>query len=194
METPAGDGGGVLLDLASHHIDSLRWLLQDDIVSVESRVESRSTEGDEAWLRLSLRKSGAEVSGFYSFRAGRADTLEFLGERGTLRIDRFRSSPSLRLARRFGYGVRSACLLPGPGATSWRLARLLKPSWEPSYRRALGGFADLCRGGSPGNLASLDDGLRSLEVILAAEESARRGEAVHLPHRSADQPPCASFS
>ncbi|HEV2047276.1 MAG TPA: Gfo/Idh/MocA family oxidoreductase [Chthoniobacterales bacterium] len=169
-------GGGVLLDLASHHLDLLRWFLGDEVERIEARVTSDVTEQDSAWLWLSMR-SGAEASGFFSFRAGRADTLEFIGEHGTLRLDRHRCVLSLRRGRRFGYGVRRSFVLPSAGAVAWRLARLTRPSWESSYRRALAAFVQMCRGG-PRRLASLSDGLRNLEIILAAEESARTGAVV----------------
>ena len=169
-------GGGVLLDLASHHVDLLRWFLGDEVASVEARVRSDASEQDSAWLRFSMR-GGVEVSSFFSGRAGRTDTLEFLGERGTLRVDRFRCTMSLRLERRFGYGVRTALVLPSPEAVAWQLARLVRPSWESSYRHALGAFTDSCRG-MPSRLAMIADGQRSLEVILAAEQSASTGTAV----------------
>lgn len=171
-------GGGVLLDLASHHIDLLRWFLQDEVASVEAHVRSDAHEQDSAWLRLSMR-GGAEVSSFFSDRAGRTDTLEFIGERGALRVDRFRCTVSLRLERRFGYGVRTALVLPSPGSLAWQFARSIRPSWESSYRRALGAFTDMCRGG-PSRLATIADGQRSLAAVLAAEQAASAGTAVRV--------------
>ncbi|HXP35910.1 MAG TPA: Gfo/Idh/MocA family oxidoreductase [Chthoniobacterales bacterium] len=169
-------GGGVLLDLGSHHFDSLRWLLQDEINEVRARLTSEVSDQDSAALRVMMR-SGIEVNSFFSFRAGGADTFEFIGERGILRIDRHRCAVSLRVARRFGYGTRQSFVLPDAATMSWRFARLLRPSWESSYRRALVHFVEMCRGvGS--RLANLQDGMRSLEVILAAEKSAQTGRSV----------------
>jgi predicted dehydrogenase len=171
-------GGGVLLDLASHHADLLRWFLGDEVAEVEGEVHSRITEHDEAWVRMTTR-GGVVARSFFSFRAGRADFLEFLGERGTLRVDRHLPRLSLRRPRRFGYGVRSAWLSPGPQTLAWRLTRLVRPSYESSYRRALADFVDVLRG-APARGASLDDGLRSLEIVLAAETSSREGRPVSL--------------
>jgi predicted dehydrogenase len=181
-------GGGALLDLASHHIDQLRWLLGDEVGVIAASLRSELSEDDTARVELSM-ESGVEVQGFFSFRAGLADYLEFIGERGTLRVDRYSPSLTLRLGRRLGYGVRRRWVGPSPAGAAWRLARLLRPSVDPSYRRSLRAFVELAHGG-PSRTASLLDGLRSLEAVLAAEDSARRGETSRPERRSAGAP-CA---
>ena len=121
--------------------------------------------------------SGCAVQGFFSFRAARADFFEFLGERGSLRVDRHAASLSLRLPRRFGYGVRRALVLPSRALTRLRLAHLRRPSYDPSFRGALTAFVETIAGGSR-YLASLADGVRNLDVIVAAEESSHTGRPV----------------
>jgi myo-inositol 2-dehydrogenase/D-chiro-inositol 1-dehydrogenase len=170
-------GGGVLLDLASHHVDLLRWLLADEVATVDAaRLGSDDSEQDSAHLQLAMR-SGARVQSFFSFRSALGDAFEISGELATLRVDRHRPALSLRLPRRLGYGTRTAWLAPGPPLVTWWLDRLLRPSRDPSYRRALRAFVDVVRG-RPRDLASLADGMRALEVVEAAEESARRGAQV----------------
>lgn len=170
-------GGGALLDLASHHIDLLRWFLSDEIECVEATIESAQTEHDSATLSLSLRR-GARVQSFFSFRTARADFLEFIGEKATLRVDRHGSALTTRVNRRFGYGIRNQATWPTTRVAAWRLQRLVQPSKEPSYRRTLTAFLDTIQGATP-ELATFHDGARSLDVILAAEESAR----LHAPVR-----------
>jgi predicted dehydrogenase len=160
-------GGGVLLDLGSHHFDSLRWFLEDEVAEVNATLRSEETEQDIAAVRLTT-EGGVEVQGFFSFRAGHADFLEFLGERGTLRVDRYRSSLDLRLRRRLGYGTSRAWIAPDPTVISWRLQRPFRRVREMSFRRSLQAYVDLLRGGPP-RVATLEDGLRSLEVVLCAE-------------------------
>jgi len=83
------------------------------------------------------------------------------------------------MPRRLGYGMRAAWVAPPPAVAAWWVERLVRPSREPSYRRALAAFLELLRGGvrpMPGLL----DGIRALEVVEAAEESARRGMPVDV--------------
>lgn len=171
-------GGGVLLDLASHHVDLARWFLDDEVESVECSITSEVTEDDTARLSLSMRK-GASVQSFFSYRTARADHLEFIGERGTLRIDRHQPKFTVRVARRLGYGTRRRFVMPDAAVAKWRAQRFARPSKEPSYGRALAAFVDSVRGG-PGRVASLADGARSLHVILAAEASAHSRAQVRL--------------
>jgi predicted dehydrogenase len=160
-------GGGVLLDLASHHFDALRWLLDDDLAVVGGSVRSDLSEQDTARLEL-VTSGGIEIQSFFSFRAGRADVLELIGEHGTVRLDYHAPRLSLRLGRRFGYGVRDGWLAPSASLAAWRLHRLVRPSANPSYRRSLQAFVDVCRGRHAAT-ASLEDGARSLEAALSAE-------------------------
>ena len=172
VETARSTGGGVLLDLGSHHVDLARWLLDDEVIESEGRLASEQSEDDTAWLRLRMGR-GAEVRSFFSFRAARADFLELLGERGTLRIDRHLTSLSLRADRRFGYGVRKAWDPPDREVVGLATVRMLRPSYDPSFRHAHTAFVSAIRGGAP-QIPTLADGLRSLEAILAAEDSARK--------------------
>jgi predicted dehydrogenase len=166
-------GGGALLDLGSHHVDLVRWMLDDEIAEVGCRITTTATEDDDAWLELGTRR-GVEVRSAFSLRSGPADWLTFVGERGTIHVDRFRCALELRTTRRFGYGLRRVPLRPRASDAAWRARRLVRPSFEPSYARALADFVAEVRGG-PARSARLDDGARALDVVLAAEDAARRG-------------------
>ena len=167
-------GGGVLLDLASHHFDLLRWLLDDEIASVEASVRSEETEHDSAWVEVKLA-GGAEARCLFSFRSGIADFFELVGERGVLRLDRY-VPPVLLTMRRDGLPAMRRARVPQSGAVAmWRMRRLVRPADEPSYRRSLNRFIRLLQG-RPVELPTIDDGLRSLEAVIAAEQSALEGE------------------
>lgn len=172
------DGGGVLLDLGSHHFDLVRWFLDDEIGSVDCSTDSDITEGHTARVSLAM-KSGATVQSFFSFRTARADYLEFIGERGTLLLDRHRPALGLRVARRWGYGTRKQIVMPDASLAKWRARRLTSPSYEPSYANAIASFVSAIHG-EPNVGATLADAARSLDVVLAAERSAQTGSRVSL--------------
>lgn len=173
-----GNGGGVLLDLGSHHFDLVRWLLTSEVVSVDCSVDSAASDGDSAWVSLSM-KSGESVQSFFSYRTARADYLEIIGERGTLLIDRHRTALTLRVARRWGYGTRKRFVMPERSAAQWRARRLVSPSYEPSYATALDLFIRSIRGENAA-CCTLADATKSLDIVLAAEASALSGSRVTL--------------
>jgi len=163
-------GGGVLLDLASHHIDVVRWMLATDIRVVSASIGSRATEHDEARLALET-DTGVSAQCFFSYRAGPAERLEFIGERGTLRLDRHTTRLTLCRQRGRGYGAGEVPVLPTPAVLQWRVERIWRPAADPSYRRALRAFVEQVRGGAA-RTATVTDGLRSLEAVVAAEDAA----------------------
>jgi len=171
-------GGGVLLDLLSHHVDQLRWTLDAEARMVSAGLDSRHHEHDTAWVELGFA-GDVHALGYYSSGAGRADHLTFVCERGVMTVDRFSPFVRVRVSRRFGYGVRRMLVPPTPASLRWRLERAWRPSWESSYRRALARFAALCRG-EPANLATLADGQAALRVVLGVERAAAEGRRLPL--------------
>jgi predicted dehydrogenase len=165
-------GGGVLFDLASHHIDLLRWFLGDEVVTVGATVESELSDQDSARLELTTNR-GVQTQHWFSCRTGMSDWFEFSGEKATLRVDRHSPRVALRVPRRFGHAVRTQWVTPSADMRPWLATRLIRPSKEPSYRRALTAFVRMLQG-DPVSVAGLVDGMRVLEVIEAAEESAAR--------------------
>lgn len=169
-------GGGVLLDLGSHHFDLMRWFLSDEVDSVACSTQSVVSEDDTAEVTLAMSR-GVTVQSFFSFRSARADYLEFIGERGTLLIDKHTPVMTVRKARRWGYGTRRSVVVPSRDVATWRARRIANPSNDPSYERSLESFLSSIRGNDTGG-ATMEDGVRSLEVVLAAESSAKSGARV----------------
>jgi predicted dehydrogenase len=149
-------GGGVLLDLGSHHMDLVRWFLGREVEEVRASCRSQRLEQDTAVVELRLA-GGLMVQSFFSQNAGDQDRFEVYGEAGKVALERYRSWRGAR------YLVR----------------KLLSPHREPSYRAAWAHFVEAA-GRGQGASPSLEDGYRSLEVIAAAEESARTGTAAPL--------------
>ena len=174
------NGAGVLLDLASHHIDLVRFLFQQGVQMVYADIESHCTEHDTATLHLRLA-DGLQVQSYFSLCAVDEDRFEIYGQAGKLTVDRY-GSLDVKIAdageapsrlRRVTRGLRSL------GSVPYLFKKLRSPWHEPSYRESLSRFVSAVRGhvkASP----DLWDGYRSLEVICAAEESARTGRSVAM--------------
>ena len=174
------NGGGVLLDLASHHIDLISYLLEQPVSEVFAYIQSKRSEEDTAALQLRLA-SGLAVQCFFSLSAAEEDRFELYGTAGKLTADRYLSSdleisdPARNLARvkKFGHSMRS--LIHSP----YLLERFHKDTCDPSFNSALAYFVESVRLGRPAQPDFLD-GLRSLTVIEAAEKSARAACAVSI--------------
>jgi predicted dehydrogenase len=162
-----GTGGGVLLDLGTHHVDLARWLTGEEVVSAAARLASDASEQDGAWARWTL-SGGVEVQSFFSYRTATEDRMALIGERGVIRIDRHRFALSIEVAEPGTYGTRARFSLPGPSELLGRLAGAVGYVYEPSYRRSLQAFAERVRGPASG-VARLEDGMRALQAVPALE-------------------------
>jgi predicted dehydrogenase len=120
---------------------------------------------------------GLLVQSLFSIGAAEDDRFEVYGSAGKLTVDRHESlavelsgpSRGRRLAatrRELGALARGA----------YAMRKLRRPQAEPSYALALARFAAAARANRP-TAPDFLDGLRSLAVIEAAEESARSGRA-----------------
>lgn len=176
-------GGGVLLDLGSHHFDLLRWFLDSEATSVTASTTSDVFEMESAEVHLRFA-NGVHAQCHFSLRSGPTDHFIFHGELGSLQADRHHAFPELRLRSSRGYGFRRKRIHGPPANWILRARHLVQPGFEPSYAAALQGFANAIRG-HPTPSASLRDGQASLQLALAAEESARR-------HQPVPAAPCAS--
>jgi predicted dehydrogenase len=167
-------GGGVLLDLASHHVDLIHYLLDDPVVRTYATLRSLQGEGDHAALQLELA-SGATVQSFVSLGTVDENRIEIVGTTGKLVMDRtellrpdhvpatLRGARALRV-RRALTALEPRLLLRSPGA-------------EPSFAAALEAFVTAALG-EPFDGPDLTDGARNIAVLEAAERAAASGTAV----------------
>ncbi|MBM4264466.1 MAG: Gfo/Idh/MocA family oxidoreductase [Deltaproteobacteria bacterium] len=167
-------GGGVLLDLASHHIDMVRFLFAQEICAVFASLRSQTTEDDSAFLELQLA-DGMLVQSFFSLNTVQEDRFAVYGRQGKLAVDRHRSPAVDINGRGDSSALKRWC--PDWAVLQRRLRRLWGSSYEPSYSAALQHFVRQIRSAEPA-APDFYDGYRSLAVVTAAEESARSGRRV----------------
>ena len=153
-------GGGAPLDLASHHVDLIRFLLGAEVEAVGGELRSVSTELDDGVLAFRAGACRAVVD--CSFIRPRADRVTLEDDTGrTMEIDRVAGRLMLD-----GRPVSTMALAPT------RIRAVLRPGSDPSYRPALRAFVDRVQG-RPCELPSLAvDGLASLRAVVRAEELA----------------------
>lgn len=175
-------GGGALLDLASHHIDLVRFIFAAEVVRVGCRIWSQKSEDDNAMLTLEL-ESGLNVQTFVSLTTAEEDRIEVFGESGKLLYDRY-FSERLERTGRASRQVRTQLLinrinsfLPGPGFRE----KLRSPLREASFPRALRRFTDAVEDGESES-PTIEDGWRCLQVVLAAERANQEGRVVEVNH------------
>jgi predicted dehydrogenase len=172
-------GGGALLDLGSHHVDLVRFIFDDEVREVFADVWSRRGEDDCAALRLRL-DGGLIVQSFFSTGAVEEDRLEIYGDEGKLSLDRY-LSPDVRVSEPTLGSARLKRLgraLGGLRQSPYLLEKLRAPAREPSFTKALCAFVAAALEGDREAKPDIEDGYRSLSVVVAAEESARTRRAV----------------
>jgi predicted dehydrogenase len=167
-------GGGVLLDLASHHVDLVRHLLDDPVVRVYASKRSLRGEGDHAAVQLELA-SGAMAQIFVSLGSVDEHRMEIVGTSGKLVMDRTELlRPDHVPATQRGARLRR--LRRALTALEPRLV-LRSPGVEPSFDAALRAFVWAAAGNAFAG-PDIADGATNLAVIEAAERSAATGTAV----------------
>lgn len=182
-------GGGALLDLASHHVDLIRFILGNEIMQISARIRSHSTEGDNAMLEYKT-SGNIEVQSYFSINSIDEDKIEVYGTRGRLYVDRYNSlnvqiitteSRQRGMLYQIKSGIRA--LLRSPNI----MDKLFAPGREPSFEIALSRFVSAVRGIEKAR-PDLLDGYKCLKVLAAAEESARTGATVSLGEEKDKRP------
>jgi UDP-N-acetyl-2-amino-2-deoxyglucuronate dehydrogenase len=189
----ASMGGGVLIDVGVHYVDILRsWFGEPDLVwaAYPPHLNDRF-EGEDSVL-ATLRFGGGPVASialsWSSYRSPRAPQIEIIGERGSLELRFDRSflvhttplpaghwSGRLREALPWRVASRLNRFLPRS-----RSARIAVPNRDLIGSEALvADFIDAIQTGRPPAVPGRE-GLRDLQVVLAAYAAAAAGAPVPL--------------
>lgn len=171
-------GGGALLDLASHHFDLLRTLTAEQIRSVRCSPRSVRTPEDSVSVELTL-EGGARAQVMASYVTGvQVNRLELFGDTGSLLVDLLDPVPNPVL-RKPGPGARVRRALRSAGRLHPR--RLLHPpGGEPTFGTSLEAFFVAAQRNEQ-CAPTPRDGLEALAVAEAARRSAARdGAAVEV--------------
>ncbi len=174
---PERSGGGAVMDHTVHVADTLRWMLGVEAASVYAEVGSFfGAEGiDDAGI-LTLELEGGRVAdGAFatidpSWSRGRGYpmwgdfTLRITGTSGVLHVD--------------GFADRLTTFDHEAGGAAWT------HTGEDMNAPMIRDFIQCLRGGASETATGLD-GLRALEIVLAAYDSARKREAVSVLYQRA---------
>ncbi len=173
-------GGGVLLDLGSHHVDQVQYLTGQPIDQVFARTSSVRGEADNAALEMRLA-GGALVQSFFSLSAIDEDRIDLYGTRATLSVDRHRGW-SAEVDNSARQGSRFDGIMRGLGRMAhigYAIDKFRAVGHERSYQAALECFVRAVRGEAV-EYPNLEAGYRSLCVIEAAEKAAIHGASVAI--------------
>ncbi|HEY4281744.1 MAG TPA: Gfo/Idh/MocA family oxidoreductase [Chthoniobacterales bacterium] len=173
-------GGGVLLDLASHHFDLMRFWFDEEIVEVYANVRSQRSEYDTASVQVRL-SGGLLVENFFSMSSIEDEQFEIYGSTGKLSFNRFKSWNIEKDGRRVQSIVRRTLgrIVSRLPNSRYAITKLRAPGLEPSFSAALVEFVSAAQVEKQIH-PDLEDGFKSLRVVIAAEESARLGRPVSI--------------
>jgi predicted dehydrogenase len=184
-------GGGVVNELAVHYLDLWRFLFRSEVCEVFAATHS--DDGDDTRATITVRlENGVLALGGFAHRGAAQHEIEIVGRAGRLlvspyRFDGFRVVPASTspdgLRARLGVLGQTLSSLPGVLPLALRGGQFLD-----CYRAEWRHFVDGVRRGTPVD-STLEDGRRAVELVLAAQHSARIGRPVAIGrgHRHAGE-------
>jgi predicted dehydrogenase len=172
------EGGGVLHDLAAHHVDLWRFLFSAELAEIDATAVDGAGQDETAAITARLT-DGSVISAAFSAGTADAQELEIYGTHGRLRFSCYSAEgPVWQPIRAFGLRYRLTRfrhrLRTAPAEiAAWcgrdHMLESYRGQWEHVAR---------CIRGEETSRCTLEDGRRALDIVLAAIASA---DARHQP-------------
>jgi len=162
-------GGGVLLDLASHHIDLACFLFQAEVETANALITTHRAEFDNAIVNLKL-DNDILVQSLVSLKSTAEHRWDVYGEKGRLSVDLFNP---LRVTKKEAtwQGARTKKILNRLRALSPQ-ELLITPAYAPSYELALTAYVNGLQTNQLDKVAAtIEDGYRNAEIIFNLENT-----------------------
>ena len=173
-------GGGVLMDMACHSVECVRWLLgKPDVRRVSAQISrtlhrERTELDDHAVVQLGFEGGvTATCEASWALLGGMQSRLEIWGSAGYLDVDLLQGTGTRLYSTRGDADAELAAGWSTP-VSDWLEAN--------GYPQELGHFLRAFRDGEEPSESGLD-GVRVLEILCAAYASARSGRAIEFPYR-----------
>jgi myo-inositol 2-dehydrogenase/D-chiro-inositol 1-dehydrogenase len=175
------NGGGVLFEMAVHHADLWRFLLDDEVEHVYAQTRSMPSTDDMSVSVTARMCKGSLVSAAYCQRTSDSHELEVYGQKGILRFSCYRAdSLIMHPTADLGVGprvrlkglVKRFTIMPTTVAVGLKGGDYLQSyglHWQSFLRSIHNDTPPLC---------TLEDGRQALRIVLAAVESAQQRQAV----------------
>jgi len=159
--------GGVMVDLMIHDLDFLRWSLGE--VKTVYGLNRREDQQDYALVTLQFESGAvANVEANWGFPGPFQTKAEIAGSAGIIQANSMKSS-SLQIHK-----------APSASGASSFVTVPESPGFHSPYELELVHFIECIRTGAE-PIVTARDAYKALELALAAIESVRTGQAIHLP-------------
>jgi predicted dehydrogenase len=183
-------GGGVLMDMGCHGLAWFRHVLgkppvKSVMAQLNTFLHSGRTQGEDHAIAIVTFATGAVGLNETSWvqQGGMQDRAEIYGTRGVTHADLLMGSSLTTFSEPgYGYAVEKAA-----GTRGWSFT-MYDELWHYGFVHEMQHFVD-CVAHDRQPKETGEDGRAVLEMIYAAYESARTGQAVALPfYRKVDKP------
>ncbi|RXZ83736.1 gfo/Idh/MocA family oxidoreductase [Paenibacillaceae bacterium] len=183
-------GGGAAIDMGIHGVNTLEWIMGSKIKRVYAETgvlkwteHCKNGAEDTAMAVLRFENGGiAELVISWAISGGMDVRLEVFGDQGTAYVSTTHEAGGLRIFSHNGYGKsyeEEASLKPHVVPTKGWTFPAPKDVIQQGHAFEVKHFID-CVLGKDTPSSTLEDGLRSLQIVEAMYESARTGMAVEV--------------